>query len=150
MTTHWAVLQGGTDVRTLEFWLKIFLALELDRKAQRDLLLLAHSGICGRAEANEVLWKTLAIWALRPEYEDLSHRVSHMVGEARMWLDRPPSGNEDLRTWRWANYSRPRHEHFSPLAVPPAFTVLTGPGGEPLPPPRCWGPLPAPQEPGWQ
>ena len=41
--------------------------LELDRKAQADLLLLAHPGLAGCCEANEILWELLTMWALKPD-----------------------------------------------------------------------------------
>ena len=90
LTRHWGTVQGGTSERALHLWQEIFMTLELDRKAQGDLMLLAHEGLVGRSEANEILWELLSVWALKPEYEDLSHKVTNMVYIARKNLDRPP------------------------------------------------------------
>ena len=140
LTKRWGIVQGGSDMRALSLWIEIFWTLELDRKAQADLMLLAHEGLAGRCEANEILWELLTTWALKPEYEDLSHKVTNMVFVARMALDRPPSWHEDRGTWRWQKYWEPRHPQWSPRAVPVSYAVLTGPGGVPLAPPHCWGP----------
>ena len=145
LTDHWAIIQGGHDARALDLWLKIFLALELDLKSQLDLMLLAHSGLVGRTEANFVLWEILSNWALKPEYEDLSNKLSNLVGIARRRFDRPPEfdseglPHRDRKWWRWKCYSVPRNIAFSPLEIPTEYKLLKGVGGEPLPPPRCWG-----------
>ena len=141
LTVNWALIQGGVGPEALELWYLIFLTLELDRKAQVDLMILAHSGEAGRSEANELLWTLLSIWALRPEYEDLSHKCSSLVSRARRWLDRPPRDHQDRQWWRWEKYWVPRHPQWSPRAVPQgAYTLLSGPRGEVLAPPACWGP----------
>ena len=116
------------------------MTLELDRKAQGDLMLLAHEGLVGRSEANEILWELLSVWAIRPEYEDLSHKVTHMVYQARRNIERPPKDHWDRGRWRWNQYYEPRHPQWSPKAVPRNYAVLKGPGGVPLAPPECWGP----------
>ena len=116
------------------------MTLELDRKAQADLMLLAHEGLVGRSEANEILWELLSVWALKPEYEDLSHKVTNMVYIARRNLERPPKEHEDRGRWKWEKYWGPRHPQWRPTAVPQSYIVLKGPGGVPLPPPHCWGP----------
>ena len=33
----------------------------------------------GRCEANEILWNLLSVWALNPDYQDLSNKTSSMV-----------------------------------------------------------------------
>ena len=142
LTVRWGRIQGGSDMRSLSIWAEIFMTLELDRKAAVDLMLLAHQGIAGRCEANEILWELLSVWALKPEYEDLSHKVSNMVFWARRNLDRPPATNYDRGSWRWQRYYEPRHPQWDPRAVPSSYVVLKGPGGVPLPPPDCWGPAP--------
>jgi len=140
LTVNWGLIQGGSDMRALQLWLEIFWTLEVDRKAQVDLMLLAHSGEAGRAEANEILWTLLSIWALKPTYQDLSHKLSGLVGKARKNIDRPPKNHKDLQWWNWKCYYEPRHPQWSPRAVPRDYTVLKGPGGVPLAPPDCWGP----------
>ena len=140
LTTLWPRLQGGTSQEDLELWQRIFVVLEFDRKAQIDLMLLVHSGECGRAEANEILWTILSVWALKPDYQDLSNKVSPLVRDARRAFDRPPRKHEDYWKWHWALGWQPRHPHWSPLAVPRDATLHTGPAGLPLAPPACWGP----------
>ena len=127
-------------MRALGMWSEIFLVLEVDRKAAADLMLLAHLGIAGRCEANEILWELLSVWALKPEYEDLSHKLTNLVFVARRNLERPPATHQDRGRWKWEKYWEPRHPEWSPRAVPRSFVVLKGPGGVPLPPPDCWGP----------
>ena len=139
LTRDWKDIQCGHDLRAKNLWIEIFQHLELDDKAIRDLLLLAHLGTAGRAEANEVLWNLLSVWALKREYKDLSHKVTNLVGEARQSLERPPAGHRDRGTWRWQRYWEPRHERFSPLAGPQGpYEVMVSPSGVPLPPPQCW------------
>ena len=139
LTIDWPLIQGGSDDMALEKWMSIFWVLELDRKAQLDLMLLAHQGEVGRCEANEVLWQLLSIWAIRPNYEELSNKCTSMVYEARRHIDRPPQNHRDLWDWSWSRYCEPRHPQWSPRAVPRDPRVVTGPGGVPLPPPYCWG-----------
>ena len=146
LTTGWSVIQGGSSSECLKIWIQIFVTLELDRKSQVDLLLLAQSGEAGRAEANEILWELLSVWALKPEYEDLSHKLTALVGKARKSIDRPPRNHRDLAWWRWSCYWEPRHKQWAPSAVPRGpLRVITGPGGEPLPPPHCWAQAAVPQ-----
>ena len=142
LTVRWGLVQGGYDMRALGLWSEIFMTLELDRKASADLMLLVHEGEAGRCEANEILWELLSVWALKPEYEDLSHKLTNMVAQARRHLERPPQVHEDRGKWKWQRYWEPRHPQWSPLAVPDSYVPLTGPGGIPLAPPRCWGPAP--------
>ena len=145
LTVDWGLIQRGIDQETegLGLWMKIFLALELDTKAQQDLMLLAQSGLVGRAEANMVMWNFLSSWALKPEYLDLSNIVTNMVGKHRRFIDRAPKkAIEDYNTWKWSKYRDPREPAWSPLAVPRnGWTIRHGSGGEPLAPPMCWGPL---------
>ena len=70
-------------------WIEILRTLELDKKAQSDLFLLAQQGIAGRSEANEILWGLLSDHALRAPYRDFSNKCSNRVGQARQYLDRP-------------------------------------------------------------
>ena len=144
LTLDWPRLQQGTSKEAMEMWMFIFWRLELDRKAQLDMLLLAQLSEAGRTEANEILWSLLSIWALKPDYEDLSSKVSNLVKYARRNLDRPPSWHDDRAWWRWRNYWEPQNRQFGPRAVPARYTILAGPNGVPLPPPQCWGP-PGPQ-----
>ena len=139
LTTYWGIIQRGSGAQALERWNLIFLVLELDRKAQLDLMLLAHTGLAGRAEANEILWDLLSIWALKDDYLDLSHKVTSMVGRARRNLDRPPRNHPDREWWTWTCYWEPRRPSWSPRAVPDHYEVITGPNGEPLAPPACFG-----------
>ena len=76
LTVHWGTLQGGWGQEALALWHFVFLVLELDRKSQLDLMLLAHVGEAGRAKANEILWNLLSIWSLEEDYLDLSHKVT--------------------------------------------------------------------------
>ena len=139
LTRDWKTIQCGYDLRAKTLWVEIFRHLELDTKAIRDLLLLAHMGLAGRTEANEILWNLLSHWGLKREYRDLSHKCSPLVNEARQFLERPPATHRDRASWRWQRYWEPRHERFSPLNGPPEnFKVITGPGGVPLEPPQCW------------
>ena len=143
-TTDWALLQFGADREALEEWWLILKVLELDRKAQLDLMCLACSGVPGRAWANRILWYLMSDWALEVQYLDLSRKVSNEVGWARRSFDRPPAGHKDLTWWRWSylQEARGKADPFSPEAVPRvAWNLATGPGGEPWPPRWCWGPL---------
>ena len=140
LTTDWPLMQGGTGPETLQMWLDLVRVLELDSKAKRDLMLMAHSGVPGRTCANNVLWSLCSYWALQSKYEDLSHKVSSELGWYRRTFDRPPQGHDDLRTWSWKSYKEPWDKvgAFDPRKVPHAPSVSTGPGGRPLPPPYCW------------
>ena len=139
LTEDWKTIQCGHDARAKALWSEVFQHLELDAKAIRDLLLLTHMGEAGRAEANEILWHLLSVWALKREYLDLSHKTSALVGAARQVLERPPATHKDRASWRWQRYWEPRHSRFSPMSGPRGdFEVVTGTGGVPLEPPRCW------------
>ena len=121
------------------------MVLELDTKARRDLMLLAHSGYVGRTEANFILWNVLTKEALDVPYTNLSSLVSNRVHAARQQFDRPPNWNADFKYWGWDKYLHPRPlvAPFAPGAVPEAgtFEIQTGDGEVPLAPPMCWRPL---------
>ena len=142
LTEKWALLQGGRNQEALELWIMMARALELDNKARRDLLLLAQSGLVGRTQANKLIWNLMAGPALEEKYLDLSNLVSNQVGRARKEFGRPPRGHHDLAGWDWSFYAYPqKKDHkFAPTAVPKYPVIHTGPGGQPLPPPDCWGP----------
>ena len=55
LTADWATVQGGFDGRAKVMWIEILRTLELDKKAQVELFLLAQQGHAGRAEANGIL-----------------------------------------------------------------------------------------------
>ena len=140
LTRDWWIIQGGHGLEALTKWYQIFEVLELDRKARRDFMLLVHSGLAGRSEANEIMWSLLSYWALQPQYKNLSSKVSQMILRARKKFDRPPRRHGDRHSWTWSMYEEPRHRSWSPLAVPRrgSWDLRTGPGGLPLPPPYCW------------
>ena len=60
LTYDWGIIQSGQDLKTLSRWMDLFELLELDDKAQKDLMLLVHLSEAGRAEANEILWTLLS------------------------------------------------------------------------------------------
>ena len=141
LTRSWGIVQSGSDFRAMCCWHDIFLHLELDRKATVDLMLLAQFGIAGRAAANEILWELLTIWALKPDYLDLSHKCTSLVYKHRSYIERPPYDHRDLGTWKWERCAVPRNPHFDPRAVPPMpYVHVTGPSGEILAPPQCFQP----------
>ena len=142
LTRQWGIVQAGSDFRAMCCWHDIFLHLELDRKACVDIMLLAQMGIAGRSAANEVLWELLTIWALKPEYLDLSHKCTSLVYKQRSFIERPPFDHQDLGTSKWSRYAVPHNPHFDPRNVPPApYRHVTGPQGEVLPPPQCFQPI---------
>ena len=140
LTIHWPLVQGGLGDDAKAKWAEILQFLELDRKSMWDLMLLAHQGKAGRTEANEILWILLSECALDPQYLDMSHKCTSLVGKARTkTLDRPPERHKDRDYWTWENYWVPRNPVFSPDAVPRGgpirvYTVR----GRPIPPPYCW------------
>ena len=136
-----ALVQGGVDDEAQAKWIEILQSLELDAKAMWDLMLLAHQGEAGRAEANEILWVLLSDVALDPEYRDMPNKTSTLVGKARKHLDRPPRRHDDKNFWTWSHYWEPRNPAFAPSAVPRgAFGIFTTVDGRPLLPPQCWRP----------
>ena len=131
-------------------WIEILRTLELDKKAQVDLFLLAQQGHAGRTEANEILWGLLSDHALRTPYRDLSNNCSNRVGQARQYLDRPGWGHPSWHgrdPWAWSRYDDPRNPHFSPRVVPHCHKLIIGEGGLPLTPPALWQATPLPKEP---
>ena len=142
LTTNWHTIQFGVDAKATNLWYLIFKVLELDQKAQLDLMLLAHSGHIGRGYANKIMWDLMSKWALADTYEDLSHKVSNEVGLARRSFERPPAGHRDLQWWTWGAYDEPQKSmvHWCPKNPPKGqWDLRKGPGGEPYPPPWCWG-----------
>ena len=122
----------------------------LTEKAQADIFLWAHQGICGRSEANEIIWDLLTDSALSKQYRDLSNQCSYKVGQARRYLDRPPATDlswSQPDPWRWSRYEGPRNMNCSPTAVPINYKLVTGPGGTPLVPPALWQSVPLPAGP---
>ena len=79
LTSKWKDLQGKRDPATTKWWRGLFRMLELDRRSQRDLWLLAQSGVVGRTYFNMLMWEILSVSAAAPDYEDLSHLVSNKV-----------------------------------------------------------------------
>ena len=73
LATDWATVRGGWAGRAKVMWIAILRTLELDKKAQVDLFLLAQQGNAGRTEANEILWGLFSDHALRTPYRDLSN-----------------------------------------------------------------------------
>ena len=143
LTTKWYTIQFGFDVEALNLWYLVFKVLELDQKAQLDLMLLVQSGHIGRGHANKLMWDLMSNWALIDSYEDLSNKVSNQVGRARRNFDRPPACHRDADWWDWSSYDETTKlmEHWSPLKVPQgSWDLSMGKDGEPLPPPWCWGP----------
>jgi hypothetical protein len=144
LTAGWGCLQGGRGPGARNKWIECMVHLELDMKAQRDLLLLAQSGRVGRTHANHILWKTLQASVHDRSYEDLSRMVTHLVYTARRTFDRPPRDHADMNRWTWSYYVHCswEEEAWAPEKVPYVHdgerNINTGLGGEPLPPPRCW------------
>ena len=142
LTVKWHIVQGSTSETGLALFKEIIQTLELDERASQDLMLLVHSGWCGRCEANALLWKVLSVEALKEEYLDLSRKVTSLVNEARRYLDRPPWTHPDHWTWSWSHYTETRHEHFDPHAAPPEgasnFEIVLRRDGVPQKPPAMW------------
>ena len=142
LTQRWWILQGGVDEVALKDWILVLKMLELDKKARRDLFLLAQSGQVGRTHANKILWHLLSGPALDPLYVDLSNLVTHEVFKARKQFDRPPRQHRHLEWWWWTCYETPYKWDlkWSPGEVPSgAWHRKEGAGGQPLQPPDCWG-----------
>jgi len=142
LVEDWPVIQGGVGPAARYLWSRIVVTLELDRKATVDLMLLAHSGEVGRAEANEILWNLLACWALKDAYEDVSHLVSKQVSVARRNFDRPPGSHPDRAWWSWGMYRAPRNAAFGPRAARKKVVKLRQKTLQP--PPHCWATWDAP------
>ena len=107
LTTNWASLMFGVDLEAMQLWWEVFQVLELDKKSQLDLLILAQSGPVGRSYANKLLWDVMSNWALDGTYRDLSNKVSNEVNWARKNMDRPPRGHKDLSVVEMVLLSRP-------------------------------------------
>ena len=90
LTEDWALIQGGQDDYAMQKWIDIFVLLEVDLKAQTELMILAQSGPVGRTCANKFLWDMLSIWCLRYDDQDLSRTLSSEVGQMRLQFDSPP------------------------------------------------------------
>ena len=134
LTTKWFLVQGGNNGESLDLWQDIMALLELDKKACRDLLLLAQDGKVGRAYANKILWEIMSGPALDDRYIDLSNLVTHLIYKARRNFDRPPREHGDLRWWWWTCYSNlwRKEEKRDPEAVPKhRWGLLMDPGGMP-------------------
>ena len=131
-------------MEALKKWHLIFAWLELDSKAIWDLMVLAHSGLVGRSEANRILWDLLSVWALKDEYLDLSRKTSTLVNDAHTAFERPPFGHPDSERWAPENLMVPRYPQWSPMAVKVhhetgAFVATyLDRDGNPQPPPDCW------------
>ena len=91
MTTHWWKLQGRCDQEALRLWIQALQIIELDKKACRDLFLLAQSGLIGRTFANQILW-TLLTESAGDKHLVLSNLCTSMCAKARLRFDRPPMG----------------------------------------------------------
>ena len=145
LTKRWWIVQGGVDDQALEEWMAIMNLLELDKKARRDLFLLAQSGHVGRIIANKTMWEILTGPAIWPPYWDMSHKVSSMVLSARRTFDRPPRDHADLKWWDWSYYKTVRSldHRWAPESVPRgprgSWWMVEGEDGTPLEPPYCWG-----------
>ena len=148
LTEHWYLVQGGFDEQAIKLWRQIFLLLELDLKAQVDLILLAQLSEGARASANELIWDLLSHHGLRTDYKDLSNLVSLKVKLLRRSFDRPPHDSLDRPKWTWKHYSQIHNEDWGHRKAPGGPCVIrTGPGDVPLPPTRCWGPSRVPPSP---
>ena len=142
LTTKWYTIQFGVDDEALKLWYLVFKVLELDQKAQLDLMLLAQSGHIGRGHANKIMWGLMSNWALDDIYEDLSHKVSNAVGCTRRLFDRPPADHRDAEYWSWERYDVPVKNMvpWCPKNTPKGqWDLRRGKDGEPFPPPWCWG-----------
>ena len=147
LTDKWYILQSGSDPNTELLWREVMEVLELDKKARRDLFLLAQSGRVGRCHANKLLWDLLSGPALDPRHTDMSNWTSKQVHKVRKIFDRPPRNHEDLKHFYWDRLDNVYETPLKPFlatAVPAGGTWVlamgTGPdGGRPLPPPDCWG-----------
>ena len=141
------MLQAGSDRNTELLWREVMEVLELDRKARRDLYLLAQSGKVGRCHANKLLWDLLSGPALDPRYPDMSNWTSKEVLRHRKMFDRPPRCHEDMKYFYWAQLDDVFQTPLRPFLVSEVpvggnWTLVMGTGpaaGRPLPPPHCWG-----------
>jgi len=146
VTTKWGLLQGGWLRDAELLWIEAFELLDLDADAIEDLALLIAQGVCGRAEANEVLWDLLTNYGVDGPLGDLSAKTSNMVTMARRRLDAPPRDHRDMARWSWRNAWFPKNEDFSPMRVPRDRRSRGDAQGRPLRPPACWVPPPPPPD----
>ena len=160
MFLRWAATEGlyrvmsGCDPQAEDLWLEIMMVIELDRKSAMDLLLLAQSGVIGRASANKIMWTLMTDWALDRAHPNLSRRVTMAVRSARERFDQLRSGwTSDGYQWTWDTLRTVPHDlrYWSPTSVPgPDFgywRVMVAFDGRPLEPPECWKRYPAPPAP---
>ena len=141
LTDDWYLIQGGFGGPATLLWCEIFMTLDIDRKAQADMMLLAHAGIVGRTSANHIMWLMLSDWALNEVHQNLSRKLSSYVKWQRRAFDRPPANAKDLWHFKWKNLDEPDRsmKKWSPLEVPRGTWYLKkDPEGMPLPPPECW------------
>ena len=82
----------GVDLQAMHLWWEVFQVLELYKKSQLDLLIMAQYASVGRSYANKILWDIMSNWALDGTYRDLINKVSNEVNWARKNMDRPPQG----------------------------------------------------------
>ena len=125
----------------MRIWCEIFMTLDIDRKAQVDMMLLAQAGVVGRTSANYIMWHMLSDWALNTVHQNLSRKVSTFVKWQRRNFDRPPANHLDLWHFKWKNLDEPPPDmkKWSPLEVPRhAWYLKKDTHGMPLPPPTCW------------
>ena len=124
---RWAATEGlyrvmsGCDPQAEDLWLEIMMVIELDRKSAMDLLLLAQSGVIGRASANKIMWTLMTDWALDRAHPNLSRRVTMAVRSARERFDQPRSGyTSDGYQWTWDTLQTAPHDlrYWSPTSVP--------------------------------
>ena len=143
----WYLMQGGTNGEACHLWLRACKVLELDRKAKMELFLLLQQGKKGRAVGNKMMWHLLTDQALRKPYRNLSMLVSNQIKWKRQAIDRPGRQMEDLKWWTWECYWDLEYGNLHEWAAAGApnsegtyeWEIVTGPGGVPLPPPRCYG-----------
>ena len=143
LTNDWHLLQGPCDQVAVKMWVDVMKLLELDRKAQREMFLLAYSGPKGRTMANKFLHELLLQHATKdPAYRNLSSLVTSTIASMRKHLDRPPWFSEDMPDWDWwfLDYVRWGDRPWAPDEVPANLSLphATGRNGEPLPPPQLW------------
>ena len=71
---HWRDMQKYSDPATTAKWVEAMQIMELDRKAQRDMILLAYTGHKGRTLANKLMFHLLSYKAVGdPDFQNLSN-----------------------------------------------------------------------------
>ena len=141
LANKWHLLQGGYSQNCVNLWYQICRLLELDQKVIRELWILLHGGVVGRALANECLWSLLSVEALEANYLNLSNCLSVKIKDARKRMDRPPANHQDRASWGWDRYTTPDRPHWAASSSPQesGWWYLKSQHNHPLPPPRCWG-----------